>query len=197
MTASVENGFYGRMYDRLYRLGYHKKPDYSHAKVLAQRSLERLRPASALDVGCSLGWTMEYFGMHGVRATGVDVSITAVTEARRLGRDARLASATELPFADRAFDLVISTDCLEHMRPEDAPQAVREVSRVAAKWIAVKINPRRDRNKLWRFVAGTHLHLTCEPVPVWLGMFEREGFKVLEADDAREEYILERVGIGG
>jgi hypothetical protein len=33
-------------------------------------------------------------------------------------------------------------------------------------------------------------------VPVWLGMFEREGFVVLEADDAREEYILERAGIG-
>ncbi|MCA3005756.1 MAG: class I SAM-dependent methyltransferase [Planctomycetaceae bacterium] len=185
--------FYGRIYNRLYRLGYHRGRDYSHAKELSKSAMAELKPTSMLDVGCSTGWTLEYFSQQGVQAVGVDISEVAVKSAQKLGRDARVASATDLPFGDRAFDLVLSTDCLEHMRPEDAPRAVAEMTRVAKRWIAVKINPRQDRNKWWKFLAGTHLHLTCVPVETWLGWFREHGFEVLRADEPREEYLLQRV----
>lgn len=192
ISDSAAVGVYSRVYDRLYRFGYHSKPEYSHAKVLSAAAMRRWAPASVLDVGCSLGWTLEYFSMHGARAVGVDVSEVAVRKARRLGRDARLASACSLPFGDGAFDLVLSTDCLEHLRPEHAERAVAEISRVAGVGVAIKVNPRPDRNRWWRWVAGTPLHLTCVPVRTWLGWFERHGLRVVEADDAREEYLLER-----
>jgi SAM-dependent methyltransferase len=185
-------GFYGPIYDRLYRRGYHSNADYSHAQALCQVVNDRFRPASVLDVGCSHGWTMEFFAMRGVRAVGIDASEVAVRRARRLGRDARLASATDLPFDDGAFDLVLSTDCLEHMRPDDAPRAVAEMSRVAVRWIAIKVNPRPDRNRWWRWLAGTPLHLTCEPVANWLERFAREGFDPVHTDHANEQFVLER-----
>ncbi len=191
-VATVANGFYGRLYDRLHARGYHRGPDYSHAKVLATRLLEAHHPTSVLDVGCAQGWSVEWFAMHGIDARGIDVSSVAVRRARRLGRDVRLASATDLPFEDRAFDVVLSTDCLEHMRPEDAPRAVAEMARVAGRLIAIKVNPRPDRNRWWRWVAGTSLHLTCEPVEWWFARFAEHGFAVIESDDPREEYILER-----
>lgn len=190
--ARADVGMYGRMYDRLYRLGYHRKSDYSHAKVLSAAAQRRWQPASVLDVGCSLGWTLEYFGKHGARAVGVDVSEVVVRRSRKLGRDARVASAASLPFGDGEFDLVISTDCLEHLTPADAPRAVGEMARVSRRAIAIKVNPRPDRNRIWRFLAASPLHLTCVPVQTWLGWFADEGFVVVEADDAREEYLLER-----
>jgi SAM-dependent methyltransferase len=191
MLISIDD-FYTRTYDRLYRLGYHRKPDYSHAKALAHEALTRLKPTSVLDVGCSNGWTMEFFGMHGIHASGVDVSPTAVAHARRLGRDARLASATALPFADQSFDLVLSTDCLEHMRPQDATTAVHQLARVARRDIAIKVNPRQDRNRWWKWIAGTPLHLTCRPVATWLAWFRHCGFTVSTAFEQREEFLLTR-----
>lgn len=192
MQQGVDACFYGRLYDKLYSLGYHRKTEYSHAKVLSRMVLERWRPESVLDVGCSLGWTVEFFGMHGVRAVGVDVSRVAVQRGRRMGRDVRVGSAAALPFEDGAFDVVLSTDCLEHLRPEDARGSVHELARVARRGVAIKVNPREDRNRLWKFVAGTPLHLTCIPVATWLGWFAEEGFEVEEADEPREEYLLRR-----
>jgi SAM-dependent methyltransferase len=191
--SSTDVGFYGRVYDRLYRWGYHRKANYSHAKVLSAAAHDRWQPASVLDVGCSLGWTLEFFGSKGARAVGVDVSEVAVRRCRKLGRDARVASAAQLPFRDREFELVISTDCLEHLTPADAPSAVREMARVSGNGIAIKINPRSDRNRWWRIIAGTPLHLTCLPVETWLEWFASEGFHLVERNDAREEFLLQRV----
>ena len=36
-----------------------------------------------------------------------------------------------LPFSDRAFEVVVAVDLLEHVAAEDRPQAVREICRVA------------------------------------------------------------------
>jgi SAM-dependent methyltransferase len=191
--SATDVGFYRRVYDRLYKCGYHRKAEYSHAKVLSTAAHHRWQPASVLDIGCSLGWTLEFFGSKGARAVGVDVSEVAVNRCRKLGRDARVASAAELPFRDQEFELVISTDCLEHLTPADAPNAVREMARVSSKGIAIKVNPRPDRNRWWRFIAGTPLHLTCLPVETWLDWFATEGFNLVERNDAREEYLLQRV----
>lgn len=190
--AASDWSFYSTVYERLYRLGYHRRADYSHAKALCRYVSTHLKVASMLDVGAALGWSVEYFSARGVRACGVDVSETAVLRARRLGRDVRLGSATDLPFSDRAFDLVLSTDCLEHMRPEDADRAIDELSRVSAQYLALKVNPRRDRNRWWRWAARTDLHLTLMPVDAWIGRFEARGFRMHHLDASREEFVMAR-----
>lgn len=182
---------YAHVYNRLYRLGYHARPTKSHAKALCQRALDRWAPASVLDVGCSLGWSLGFFADHGVSAVGVDISRVAVARARRLGRDARVACASRLPFAAGSFDVVLSTDCLEHLAESDAREAVGEIARVARRGIAIKINPRPDRDKLWRLIARGPLHLTLQPVDRWLCWLEHAGWRVALADHNREEFLLE------
>lgn len=39
-------------------------------------------------------------------------------------------SVLNLPFADNSFETIISTDCLEHLAPEDVVIALREIHRV-------------------------------------------------------------------
>lgn len=184
--------FYSGLYDKLYRRGYHKDPDYSHAKALCEFAYAELKPRSVLDVGCSLGWSVEFFAKRGIQSCGIDVSETAITKGRRLGRDCRLGSATAIPFADRSIDLIVCTDCLEHMRPEDVDTAVNELTRVADKWLALKINPRRDRNKWWKFVGQSDLHLALMPIDQWISKFKARGFEVLKLDADREEMVLKR-----
>lgn len=188
--------FYNKLYGRLYRLGYHNKKDYSHSKLLCKKLLENHRDLfdSALDIGCSTGWAVNHLSENGVRASGVDVAPKPVKEGQAKGLDLHLGSAAALPFEDDQFDLVMSTDCFEHLRPQDAPLAIDEACRVAKNILAFKINPRVDRNKWWKMLAGTNLHLTTEPVSWWIGEFEKRGCKVLDLDDANEEFILAREG---
>ena len=191
-TATPSAG-YARTYDRLYRLGYHKRTSKSHAKVLSERARERWEPESMLDVGCSHGWALGYFDEHGAEAIGIEVSQVAVRRAQRLGRDARVACASSLPFEDDRFDVVLSTDCLEHLREDDAHDAVREMCRVARRGIAIKVNPRLDRDRWWQLLARGPLHLTLKPVETWLRWFEELGWSVVQADTPREEFLLEPV----
>jgi SAM-dependent methyltransferase len=182
---------YARTYERLYRLGYHAKKDYSHARSICDRVADGMIPAtSALDVGCSTGWAVRRLGELGLRASGVDVAATAVRRGRAAGLDLHVASATSLPFDDDAFELVLSTDCFEHLHPDDVEAAVAEAVRVSSDWLAFKINPRTDRNRWWKLLAGSPLHLTTQPLEWWVERFEDAGAELIELDGAEEELIL-------
>jgi len=187
----AERFAYARTYERLYRLGYHARKDYTHARTICERVADGRLPAiSALDVGCSTGWAVRRLGELGVQATGIDVAATAVRRGRAAGLDLHQASATSLPFDDGAFELVMSTDCFEHLHPDDVQAAVAEAVRVSSRWLALKINPRRDRNRWWRFLAGSPLHLTTRPLAWWVERFEQAGAELVELDGTEEELIL-------
>lgn len=182
---------YARTYERLYRLGYHAKREYSHARSICDRVADgRLPAASALDVGCSTGWAVRRLGELGLRAAGVDVAATAVRRGRAEGLDLREASATRLPFEDDAFELVLSTDCFEHLHPDDVVAAVSEATRVSSRWLAMKINPRSDRNRWWKFLARSPLHLTTEPLEWWIARFGEAGASLVEFVADEEELIF-------
>ena len=44
-------------------------------------------------------------------------------------------SVLELPFENAAFQTVVSTDCMEHLAPEDIPKALQEIHRVASRYV--------------------------------------------------------------
>ena len=50
-----------------------------------------------------------------------------------------VASATLLPFPSCSFDAIMSTDVLEHLEPGDVETAVRELSRVARRYLVLKV----------------------------------------------------------
>lgn len=190
---TTEQFAYARTYERLYRLGYHRKKDYSHARNICERvAAGGLPAASALDIGCSTGWAVRRLGELGVRASGVDVAATAVRHGRARGLDLHQGSATDLPFDDGSFELVLSTDCFEHLHPGDVEAAIAEAIRVSNDWLAFKINPRSDRNRWWKMLAGSPLHLTTEPLEWWIEQFEGAGARLVEFDEVEEELIFRR-----
>ena len=87
-----------------------------------------------LEAGCGIGTDGAQFARAGARYTGLDLSDTALTLARRRfdaeGLEAALlrASITELPFPDASFDLVYSNGVIHHER--DTERAVAEFHRV-------------------------------------------------------------------
>jgi SAM-dependent methyltransferase len=92
-----------------------------------------------LDVGCGAGRTYAQFvAPPAGRYVGVDVSATAVAQAREAGIEAEVVpDASELPFEDESFDAAICVEVLEHLfAPHDAVAEIRRVLRPGGRLIA-------------------------------------------------------------
>jgi len=87
-----------------------------------------------LDAGCGTGGNLEWLARYagGGRIVGMDLIPTAIAFCRQRGHpELALGSATDLPFADRSFDLVTSFDVLVQIPGEGSDeQAMREMWRV-------------------------------------------------------------------
>ena len=84
----------------------------------------------ALDLGCGEGRFCRMLAPHGLRCAGIDPAAALIDRARALdpAGDYRVAGAEALPFADAAFDLVVSY--LSLIDIDDVPRAVAEAHRV-------------------------------------------------------------------
>ena len=90
---------------------------------------------------------VHFLQKQGIDTHGCDISQVAIDRASERGiANCRVASATDLPYADRQFDLVICTDVLEHLYIEDVPLALAELTRVAKRYAVLKPAFRAEKN---------------------------------------------------
>jgi len=89
------------------------------------RELQRLGTyENLLEVGSGSEGIARYLN-H--RITGADIEFSEPIHPNLLPVQ---LTGTTLPFADDSFDVVVSTDMLEHVPPKDRPTAVAELARV-------------------------------------------------------------------
>lgn len=92
----------------------------------------RSKDIRILDVGCGAGFLSNLLAKENFDVTAVDLSESSLEVAR--ARDSTnsvrylLADAYELPFEDETFDVITSTDFLEHV--SDPRRVIAEISRV-------------------------------------------------------------------
>lgn len=137
MAKSVD---YRTLYNVLYdEHKYHSSETLSHGikwlkKFYREDPFEGVATdlRSFLDVGCSIGNTMNWAHLHTPLTSvfGLDVSDHAVTRCRQRGLLALRTSATDLPLPNCMYDLVLCTDVLEHLSEQDVLKALRELWRV-------------------------------------------------------------------
>ncbi|MFZ5433313.1 MAG: class I SAM-dependent methyltransferase [Calditrichota bacterium] len=155
-----------------YRSNNHSKWEYSnslyqrHLELYLERMFMYLNMTGAkrvLDAGCGEGIVYRAMRERGWQGewTGFDFSAEAVEFARIASPDANWlhASAYEIPFPDQAFDLVFSSQVLEHLPNPEVP--LSEYNRVSSKWLllSVPLEP-WFRSFTWLSI---HLHLGADP----------------------------------
>jgi SAM-dependent methyltransferase len=138
-------------------------------ELLGGRSLAGLK---VLDVGCGTG-PFTLAALHrGARVTSLDVGVELLRRTRSKGAPGVLAGdAAVLPFPDASYDLVISSECIEHTRRPE--RCVAEMLRVLRPRGALVLT---CPNRAWRWSVpiANALHLRpyrgLENWPGWWGL---------------------------
>ncbi len=106
------------------------------------RRIATYRPRSILEVGCGYGKLLSELGsLVDVPIAGIDFSRTQLERARRFLSSSReigliLSRGERLPFADRSFDMVVTSAVILHNPPADAEHLRQEILRVARRFAA-------------------------------------------------------------
>jgi len=123
------------------------------------KAIGDLPRGSYLDVGCGTRQMLVYAKSMGFGpVVGID---HACKQADLIG------SATDLPFKDNSFDVVVMLDVLEHLVPGDEVNALSEVRRVARNHVLVSAN---NNKSVWD---GFDLHINKRPYDVWDSLVKR------------------------
>lgn len=156
--------------------GYTYHPRFWTDTVRRIRDYYDLAPdARVLDVGCAKGFMIYDFKllMPELKIQGVDISSYAYDHAKPEVKDlVSIANATDLPFAEDTFDLVISINTIHNLAIDDCKQALREISRVSKKHSFVMLDSWRNDDEKesmlkWNLTALSYMH-----VDSWKKIFE-------------------------
>lgn len=89
-----------------------------------------------LDVGCGNGRHVVFFAEQGFKVSGIDISNEAVEIAQAwlqqkgLSADLITGNATDLPYENETFDVIVSDGVLDHVVMKDADNIISEIKRV-------------------------------------------------------------------
>ena len=123
------------------------------------------RESSILELGAGGGFLLEELWRAGFRdLTGSDITTSALQEMRARTGEIQVvgADAESLPFVDRAFDIVITSDVIEHLVRADSHLAeVRRILRPGGQYL-LKTPSRRPAGLYYR-LRGLYDHHIWHP----------------------------------
>jgi len=119
---------------------------------LILESVKKAKGALILDLGCGDGFLGRCLELKGNRIIYADLAISNST--KRMWRsfwknmgDHIICDGTKLPFRDSSFDLVISTDVIEHIAQNSRPIFMKEVARSSSSEVHLTFSTFRSNSQ--------------------------------------------------
>lgn len=184
---------YFSLYEELYKKGYHNKGNIG--VVHADNIVNNYDFNSILDIGCSYGDAVEYYQEKGKDSYGIDVALTPIKKCRKKGLKCITASVLNIPFKNDNFDVVVTSDVLEHLDYSDLNRAIKEITRVSKKYIFITVENNfesneknrnilrqiKEENKEFNLVHNLHLSVYIDDE--WVSMFKKyKGIEFIKKD---------------
>jgi len=122
-------------------------PTHAHSRRLAIKMISGLDFSNILDVGCGNGKNLEFLKSKfpKLQYSGVDISEEALGEARkRLPEASFYRLDVEKECLDRTFDIIYSSDVVEHLQDDEA--ALANIYKMTNKYLLVGTLQGRMRN---------------------------------------------------
>ncbi|ABD08503.1 SAM binding protein [Rhodopseudomonas palustris HaA2] len=135
--------------------------------------------SSVLDVGCAKGFMLHDMAelIPGITVKGVDVSAYAIEHGiDDMRPHLSVASAVDLPFPDKSFDVVISINTVHNLVRDDCARALREIERVARRGAFITVDAYRDEEERRRMMAWNLTAQTIMHVDEWTAFFDEIGY---------------------
>lgn len=121
----------------------------------------------ALDVGCGFGrWCAEY-EKRGIAAFGIDIGGSCFIK----------ASATDIPFRDKIFDIVSTVTVLQHIDSKSQEMALNEIERVTVKGGVLLLME----------------HVSAVSGKEWEGVFPKTESEWISAIEEKQYKIIEKI----
>jgi ubiquinone/menaquinone biosynthesis C-methylase UbiE len=134
-----------------------------------------------LDVGCGKAFLLYEFTqvVPGIEVAGIDISAYGVENAKEEVRPfLKVASADELPFADKTFDFIYSINALHNLQNFELFGALKEIERVGKAGRAhITVESYRNEREKANLL---YWQLTCESFyrpAEWEWMFRQAGYR--------------------
>jgi len=132
-----------------------------------------------LDVGCAKGFMLHDFKqlLPELTIAGIDISHYAIENAiDDMQPYIQVGNASELPFPDKSFDLVISINTIHNLPLDKCKKALKEIERVSRSHSFITVDAWRnekekERMLKWNLTAQTYMH-----VDEWKLLFEDVGY---------------------
>ncbi len=160
--------------------GFNYHPRFWQPVVPAFQKRYGLSANSALlDVGCAKGFMLHDVAqlIPGIRVAGVDVSQYAIDNALAdMRAHVQVASAVELPYPDKSFDLVISVTTVHNLERDECALALREIMRVSRGGAFITVDAYRDDKERERMLAWNLTAKTIMHVDEWKAFFAEVGY---------------------
>lgn len=136
---------------------------------------------TVLDVGCGPGWSVIEFLLRGKEARGIEPCKYLFEQELRVPAGlgiVKQAPATLIPHPAGSFDMVFSTDVLEHIPEKDIHQSISELVRVSKKYIFCSICSEEAV-----MFPELKLHCTVRPRAWWEEQFSQFKLKKITVED--------------
>jgi SAM-dependent methyltransferase len=135
--------------------------------------------SSLLDVGCAKGFMLHDLAesIPGITLKGIDISEYAIKNAMvDMKSHVQVANATQLPFPDKSFDVVISINTVHNLDRNDCVQALQEIERVSRGHSFITVDAYRNDDEKERMNAWNLTAKTIMSVEEWITFFKDIGY---------------------
>ena len=135
--------------------------------------------SSLLDVGCAKGFMLHDLAesIPGITLKGIDISEYAIKNAMvNMKLHLQVANATQLPFPDKAFDVVISINTVHNLDRNDCAKALQEIERVNRGHSFITVDAYRNDEEKERMYKWNLTAKTIMSVEEWITFFKDVGY---------------------
>jgi ubiquinone/menaquinone biosynthesis C-methylase UbiE len=160
-------------YDKYWKLNKKNKNTWNYGITIVDNLIKNYKFKTVLDAGCGSGDVVRYLMSKGYDARGIELSTTVLKKYSKDLLDKKIVfqgSLTNMPFKDKTFDVIFSSEVLEHIPEEEIQNVIEEFYRVSKKYLFLTISLRPSSN-------FNKYHITLKERVWWENKFIEAGFE--------------------